>query len=54
MSLNFGDDETAEKFYNSLVEGGTQTMPFAEVFWGGKFGMLTDKLGVQWMVSTNH
>ena len=54
MSLNIGEDETAEKVYNSLAEGGIQTMPFAEVFWGGKFGMLTDKFGVHWMVSTSH
>jgi PhnB protein len=27
-------------------------MPFAPPFWGGQFGMLKDKYGVPWMVST--
>ncbi|NQY28666.1 MAG: VOC family protein [Flavobacteriaceae bacterium] len=54
MSLNIPEEEEAEKVFMSLLEGGTETMPFGPVFWGGKFGMLTDKFGVQWMVSSAH
>ncbi|MFD0964387.1 VOC family protein [Pseudofulvibacter geojedonensis] len=54
MSLNVLDEEEAEKVFNNLLEGGNSTMPFGPVFWGGKFGMLTDKFGVQWMVSSEH
>lgn len=54
LSINIADEEEAEKVYNSLLEGGNATMPFAPAFWGGKFGMLTDKFGVQWMVSSAH
>ena len=54
MSLNVPNEEEAEKIYNSLLEGGTTKMPFGPVFWGGKFGMLIDKFGVQWMVSSEH
>ena len=54
MSLNIPEEEEAEKVFMSLLEGGIETMPFGPVFWGGKFGMLTDKFGVQWMVSSAH
>lgn len=54
MSINIPEEEEAEKVYQSLLERGTETMPFGPVFWGGKFGMLTDKFGVQWMVSSAH
>lgn len=54
MSLNIPEEEAAEKVYQSLSENGNQTMPFGPVFWGGKFGMVTDKFGVHWMVSSAH
>jgi PhnB protein len=28
-------------------------MPLEDAFWGGKFGSLTDRFGVQWMVSVH-
>lgn len=54
MSLNIPEVTVAENIYNSLLEGGNATMPFVPAFWGGNFGMLTDKFGVQWMVSSAH
>ena len=51
MSLSI-DEDKAESFFNSLCEKGNAIMPFADVFWGGKFGMLVDQFGIQWMVST--
>ena len=46
------DKDKAERVFNALAEGGKVTMPFAPPFWGGHFGMLTDRFGVPWMVST--
>ncbi|MEJ7928346.1 VOC family protein [Ramlibacter sp. AN1015] len=46
-------DEARAKF-NALSEGGKVTMPFAPPFWGGHFGMVTDRFGVPWMVSSEH
>ena len=55
FSVSIGTDEVrAEKIYNSLMESGTSIMPFEAAFWGGKFGMLKDKFGIQWMVSSDH
>jgi len=51
LSLGFKDEIKGENAFNQLAEGGKITMPFTPVFWGGKFGSLIDKFGVQWMVS---
>ncbi len=53
LSLEMGNEnEAAFKIFEGLSEDGFVIMPFEEVFWGGKFGMLTDQFGVQWMVSS--
>ncbi len=53
LSLDFAeDDKTANSIFSGLSENGFVIMPFEDVFWGGKFGMLTDQYGIQWMVSS--
>lgn len=37
--------------FAGLAEGGTVTMPLDQAPWGDTFGQLTDKFGVDWMVS---
>jgi PhnB protein len=54
MSVYTDDKAKAERIFNALSQGGKVTMPFAPPFWGGMFGMLTDKFGVPWMVSSDH
>ena len=51
LSLATSDAAEGERVFNALAEGGTVSMPLAEQFWGGKFGGLTDRFGVQWMIS---
>ena len=48
--------EEAERVFNGLSEGGKIEMPLQDMFWGGYYGSLTDKFGVQWMVNydANH
>jgi PhnB protein len=53
LSLNI-EDSKAKSVYDKLSENGQVIMPFAEAFWGGKFGMLVDQFGIQWTVSTPH
>jgi len=50
ISVTAESKEAAEKIYAALSEGGQQTMPMADTFWGSYFGMLTDKFNIQWMV----
>lgn len=52
MSLYIPNDKArSQKVFDALAAGGKVTMPLAPVFWGGTFGMLTDKFGVPWMMS---
>lgn len=43
--------EEADRIYAGLSNGGDQTMPMADAFWGDYFGMLTDKFGINWMIN---
>ena len=45
------DTAEAERIFRALGEGGNVTMPIAETFWARRFGMLTDKFGIPWMVN---
>jgi PhnB protein len=51
ISINATSEAEADKLYNGLSAGGQTTMPMSKTFWGSYFGMLTDKFGIQWMVS---
>ncbi len=49
--INLEPDTRAEtdRLFRALSDGGKVEMPLREMFWGGYFGSLTDKFGVQWM-----
>lgn len=51
ISLSGEDDATLSGYWEKLAEGGTITMPLEAAPWGDKFGMLTDRYGVPWMVN---
>ncbi len=51
LSLSVPDEAAAERAFSALGEGGLVTMPLEKTFWSPKFGMLTDRFGVGWMVS---
>jgi len=50
LSLNFRDEAEAERKFAALADGGQVQMPLAKTFFSPKFGMLTDRFGVGWMV----
>jgi PhnB protein len=45
--------EDADRMYAALSEGGKASMPMSDMFWGDYWGMLTDKFGINWMISFN-
>jgi len=51
MSLSGDNDEELTDYFNKLAEGGSIAMPLDAAPWGDKFGMLTDKFGIKWMVN---
>jgi PhnB protein len=41
----------ADRIFGRLADGGAVMMPLQEVFWGGRFGVVTDRYGFSWMLS---
>ncbi len=50
LSLSFDDGTRGERIFNALAAGGKVAMPIDTAFWGGRFGMVIDKFGTEWMV----
>src|SRR5262245_62967706 len=50
LSVNAKDEAHADKLFSALGKGGKVTMPLAKTFFSPRFGMVTDKFGVGWMV----
>jgi PhnB protein len=51
VSVDGTDEALLEGYWNGLADGGTVTMPLDTPPWGGRFGMLTDRFGIDWMIS---
>jgi PhnB protein len=51
ISADSKDPAEAERIFAALSEGGEVRLPIQETFWAQRFGMLTDKFGVPWMVN---
>lgn len=53
ISISADSENEANNLFNTLSKGGNITMPLNHTFWGDYFGMLTDKFGINWMISFN-
>jgi PhnB protein len=51
LSLTVANEAEADRVFSALAEGGQVQMALAKTFWSPRFGMLTDRFGVGWMVS---
>jgi len=51
ISISVKDVAEADRVFNALVEKGSVQMPIGPTFWSVRFGMLTDRFGVPWMVN---
>jgi PhnB protein len=51
LSLSLPNEADARRAFDALATGGAVQMPIAKTFWSPCFGMVTDKFGVDWMVS---
>ena len=52
LSLGYATVGEARRVFDALSQGGKVTMPMAKTFWAESFGMLTDRFGTAWMVSS--
>ncbi len=50
LTLNFPNEAEAEQRFAALAEGGQVRMPLSRTFFAPKFGMVSDRFGVTWMV----
>lgn len=53
VALNADTVENAERIFKDLSEGGTVTMAMSETFFAPRFGQVTDRFGIPWMVLCN-
>lgn len=51
VSLSVDAPAEAEGIFTALEDGGVVTMPLQETFWAQRFGMVTDRFGIPWMVN---
>ena len=50
LSLTAATEGQAERLFGALADGGKVQMPLAKTFFSPRFGMVTDRFGVMWMV----
>ena len=51
LSISALDVATADRMFKALSEGGQVTLPQTKTFFSPRFGMLTDRFGVPWMIT---
>jgi PhnB protein len=51
LSITAADETRADKMFAALADRGQVQMPMAKTFWSPRFGMVTDRFGVGWMIS---
>lgn len=51
MLLRGDNEKELTQYFHTLSAGGTIRQPLAKTPWGDRFGMLTDKFGVEWIVN---
>jgi PhnB protein len=50
LAINVSTESEAERLFAALGEGGQVNVPMTGTFFSPRFGMVTDRFGVLWMV----
>lgn len=48
LAVESGAD--ADRIFTALCDGGSVTMPIGETFFAHRFGMVTDRYGIPWLI----
>ena len=51
LTIETKDPAEAERAFAALAENANVQMPLQETFWAVKFGVVTDRFGVPWMIN---
>ena len=51
VAIGATDSVQGERIFAALSEGGRIDMPLGDAFWGGRFGMITDRFGIEWLMT---
>ena len=50
LSLTVSTEAEADRLFAALADGGHVQVPLAKTFFSPRFGMVTDRFGVLWMI----
>jgi PhnB protein len=50
LSVSVANEAEADRAFAALADGGQVRMPLMKTFWSPRFGMVTDRFGIGWMV----
>jgi PhnB protein len=50
LALSVESEADADRAFTALADGGVVDMPLTKTFWSPRYGMVTDRFGVSWMV----
>ncbi len=51
VSLSVEKVADAERIFGAFAEGGKVLMAIQQTFWAARFGMVTDRFGIPWMIN---
>jgi PhnB protein len=51
LSIAVGTEAEADRVFAALADRGQVQMPLTKTFWSPRFGMVTDRFGIGWMVT---
>ncbi|UJP02033.1 MAG: VOC family protein [Nitrosomonas sp.] len=51
LSISVATETEADRYFAALSDGGQVQMPLTKTFWSPRFGMLTDRFGIAWMIN---
>jgi PhnB protein len=53
LSITAANVAEADRLFNALADGGKVDLPQSKTFYSPRFGMVTDRFGMHWMVIVN-
>jgi PhnB protein len=52
LAIHVRSEAEADRVFAALATGGKIGMPLGKTFWSPRFGTVTDRFGIEWMINT--